>query len=149
MILEALIIMLAVGYVIAHAVAYAFTESRPIIEKAAADSPPARNAKKKQRKIAWGKRAVGSLAIVAGMLASARGLLMLLHPETLARMPNWVKLLADAWRPLTDLIPAFLLIIIGWWAMGFGAAAITARTRKRRNRRPESAGVPKAGAPAR
>ena len=129
MALETMLVVLALVYVLAHAIAYALTE--PDRPRHVSEIPPEEHpVRRRSRPV--NRRLTGFAAIVVGLLAVAKGLLMLLAPESIAGMPEWVQTFANLGRPVTDLLPAFLYLGLGWWIIGAGVAYMTERKRKRR-----------------
>ena len=147
MALEAMLILLALVYVLAHAIAYALTEpSRP---RHVSDNPPEEPRHRvRRRSRALSRKLAGGGAIVFGILAVAKGLLMLLAHESIAGMPEWVETFAGLGRPLTDLLPAFLYLGLGWWIIGAGVATMAERKRRRRTAHPRVAKTPRPGVSA-
>src|SRR5688500_18112643 len=144
MALETMVILLVLVYVLATAVAYALTEpNRPRhVSEIPADEP---RHPVSRRSRAISQKLAGFGAIVVGILAVAKGLLMLLAPETIAGMPGWVQTFAGVGRPITDLLPAFLYLGLGWWIIGAGVATMAERKRRHRPTLRRDAKTPRPG----
>jgi hypothetical protein len=147
MALETMLIILALVYVLAHAVAYAMTEpNRPRHVSEIPVEEPRRRVSRRSR--ALSRKLIGFGAIVIGVLAVAKGLLMLLAHESIAGMPGWVQTFAGVGRPLTDFLPAFLYLGLGLWIIGAGVATMAERKRRRPTAHPRDAKTPRPGVSA-